>query len=405
MATELARLTPEHPARDTATLRVGICCDFPEERWISMDLVGEMLLAELGADRSLGIDATAIRPRLPRRLSRVFHRSRRSFNADRFLGRFRDYPRIVRAMRGQFDVFHVIDHSYAHLVNDLPPGRTVVTCHDLDAFRLALAPEASRGAPVLTAMARRSLAGLKAAARVICVSDTVRAEIVEMGLIPSSRVSLVPNGVHPALSPEPDPRADNELSTLIGEPSDEVTELLHVGSTIPRKRIDILLQVIATLRRGTRPVRLLRVGGDLEPDQRRLARELGVEDAVISLPFLAPPVLAAVYRRAAVVLQPSDAEGFGLPIVEAMACGTPVVATDLAVLREVGGDAAIYCRRGEIDAWATTIRRLVTVRDSEPELWDTRRRRGIARAKRFSWQAHAEAMAEIYRAVDAAASS
>ena len=71
-------------------------------------------------------------------------------------------------------------------------------------------------------------------------------------------------------------------------------------------------------------------------------------------PFLRPAdrTLAAVYRRAALVLQPSEAEGFGLPVAEALACGTPVLASDLAVLREVGGEAAVYRAVGDVPAWS-----------------------------------------------------
>src|SRR5204863_273063 len=81
--------------------------------------------------------------------------------------------------------------------------------------------------------------------------------------------------------------------------------------------------------------------------QQRLSRTLGLADHLVCLDDVDEPTLAALYRRAAIVLQPSEREGFGLPLIEAMACGTPVVASDLAALREVGGDAVRYCPVGE----------------------------------------------------------
>src|SRR5258707_15211653 len=98
------------------------------------------------------------------------------------------------------------------------------------------------------------------------------------------------------------------------------------------------------------------------------------------MPFLERKVLASVYRRAAVVLLPSDAEGFALPLVEAMACGRPVVASDLPVLREVGGDAAFYCSAPDANSWIQTACALLGGRDDRDRV-----RARTAWAARFSW--------------------
>ena len=101
------------------------------------------------------------------------------------------------------------------------------------------------------------------------------------------------------------------------------------------------------MRSRVRNVRLMRVGGPLTPAQRALRGELrGRPTPIIEMPFLERPLLAALYRRASVVVLPSHREGFGLPLVEAMACGTPVVASAIPALKEIGGDAATYCRPG-----------------------------------------------------------
>ena len=112
------------------------------------------------------------------------------------------------------------------------------------------------------------------------------------------------------------------------------------------------------------------------------------------MPFLDRKVLASVYRRAAVVLLPSDAEGFALPVVEAMACGRPVVASDLPVLREVGGDAAFYCPVADVTSWIQTAARCWNGRD-DPDRVGAR----TAWAARFSWDTYSASTVEVYRAV------
>ena len=142
-------------------------------------------------------------------------------------------------------------------------------------------------------------------------------------------------------------------------------------------------------------------GRPFTDDQESLARELGVRDFVRVLPHIDRRTLAAVYRRAALALLTSEAEGFGLPIVEALACGTPVVATDLPVCREVGADTVSYCALGDIDGWASTIDALLEKR-ARPAEWQERSARGRDRAGRFSWAACAAACVEAYEAVASA---
>ena len=386
-----------------APLRVGLVCDFTEEGWPSMDLVAERLDHHLRTEHASTVAVTRLCPKLVPR----FHRVRGAgphgvcWTADRLLNRYGDYPRWLRRERvgDRFDVFHVVDHSYAHLVQWFPAGRCVVTCHDLDAFRGVIDPLARRRSPLLRLMARQTLKGLAAAARVVCDSRVVRDEVLAHRLVPPDRVTVVANGVHPSRSADPEPVADAAANRLLGEPVSEGPELLHVGSTIPRKRIDRLLHVFAGLTPVVPRIRLVRVGGTLTSAQQALATELGVATRISTLPFLEHSVLSAVYRRAALVLLPSDAEGFGLPVVEALGSGTPVVATDLPVLREVGGDAVTYCPGDDVGRWVETVTALLRERDREPAQWTRRRELGLARAARFSWRTYTEDMVRVYQSL------
>ena len=388
----------------TAPLRVGLVCDLVEERWPSMDLVAERLDHHLRIDYASTVAVTRLCPRFVPRLSRVPGVASRGigWTADRLLNRYLDYPRWLRSERAadRFDLFHVVDHSYAHLVRWLPANRSVVTCHDLDAFRGVIDPLVSRRSPLLWPIARYTLDGLAAAARVVCDSHAVRDELLGHRLLPADRVLVIPIGVHPSRSADPDAAADAAATALLGAPSNETPELLHVGSTIPRKRIDRLLRVFAGLTQAAPGARLIRVGGPLTSAQQALATELGLETDITTLPFLEQPVLSAVYRRAALLLLTSDAEGFGLPVVEALGSGTPVVATDLPVLREVGGAAVSYCRADHLGHWVETVAGLLREREREPARWSRRGERGLHHAALFSWRTYADEMVRVYKSLN-----
>lgn len=174
--------------------------------------------------------------------------------------------------------------------------------------------------------------------------------------------------------------------------------LLSVGSTIPRKRIDILLRVFAAIREVLPAARLVRVGGPFTAAQLRLAQELGVEQFVSVLPFVSSQVLAALYRRAALLLQPSESEGFGMPLTEALACGCPVLASEIASLREVGGAACSYCPVGDIDAWKQAALRILR-QNADAEILELWRRKAQHQAARYSWDENARQTLEVYRKV------
>ena len=373
-----------------AVLRVGLVADMLEEGWPSMDLVADMLVTHLDPAR---VSPTLLRPALTRRLSRLAGSNGQPRTSDRIINRFWDYPRWLRGRLDRADVFHVIDHSYAHLATELPKGRVVVTCHDTDAFR-PLRNGAGRESRLPRYLVRRTLSGLQRADVVVCVSEATRRELVGWGLVPMERTEVVPNGVDDVFLAAPDPSADAAAAVLL--PPGEYLDLLHVGSTIPRKRIDLLLHVIALVRQSVPRARLLRVGGPLTPAQDRLASDLGIAEHIVSLPFVDRRTLAAVYRRAIVTLLPSEREGFGLPLIESLASGTPVVATTLDVFREVGGDAAAYAPLEDIAAWRDAVVELLREREQQPQAWQARQGISERRGRSFSWALCASRMEAIY---------
>jgi glycosyltransferase involved in cell wall biosynthesis len=383
-------LLSRQPEKLTSPLRVAVICDFPEEHWPSMDLVGEMLFTQLASNDSVmphcvcpAMNFAAAQPRA----------------AIRMLGRFVQYPRLLRKIVPEFDLFHIVDHSYAHLVHELPPGRAIVTCHDLDTFRCLLEPQREPRSFAFRTMTRRILSGFQRAAHVTCDTAATRDLVLKHDLLAAEKLTIVHNGVHPALSANPDASAGEQLTRRLGRPPGMYPELLHVGSTISRKRIDVLVRVFAAVSRCHPNVRLIRVGSPFTQEQEMLARSLGIREHIDCLDHLDSPLLADCYRRASLVLQPSEAEGFGLPVIEALACGTPVIASDIAPLREVGGDAAIYCPVGDIEAWAKSVLDLLS---ADARTKNILRTRALQQASQFSWTNYAQCMVEIYRQVLAA---
>jgi glycosyltransferase involved in cell wall biosynthesis len=376
-------------------LTVGVVADYAEEAWPSMDLAAELLQAAL-RDHASGYAPALLRPRMPRAFRRVL-RGRTGLNADRLVARHLAYPRWLRRHGRGLDLYHVADHSYAHLVHALPAARTVVTCHDLDAFRSILDPAAHPRPAWFRAMAARPLDGLGRAAHVVCDSDAVHAELLSYGVVPPERVSTVPLPAHPDFSAAPDAIADAEAARLLG-PADDHVDLLHVGSTVARKRIPLLLKAFAEMAPVVPRARLVRVGGALEPEQRRIAAAHGIADRIVELPFLDRRTLAAVYRRAALVVYPSEREGFGLPLVEAMACGAPILAADLTVFREVAADAARYVARDDAPGWAEAIGDEID-RLASPQTRAAARDTVLRRAERFTLAAYARGITDVYTRV------
>jgi glycosyltransferase involved in cell wall biosynthesis len=384
-------------------IRAAILCDPLEEGWTSMDLTGAMILDHFAARPGAEVSAARVRPRWRRRAERLTG-SRVAHNVDRMFNRFLDYPRELKRIikRSDFEVYHVVDHSYSQLAHVLPPGRTVVTCHDLDAFRCLLDPAAEPRPKWFRAAARHTLRGMQKAAAVACDSLATRDAILAHGLLPADRLHLVYLAVHPECAPEPAPEFDALADALLGGPrrADDPPELLHVGSNIPRKRIDVLLKTFAAVRAQIPGARLIKVGGVLSGEHAALARQLGVADAIATIPYFDPKIsreratLAAVYRRARLTLFPSDAEGFGMPVTEAMACGTPVLVSDIPVLREIGGDHAHYAPVGDVSAW--TARALALLASPPPP---DRRAAALDHSSRFRWTTHVDQLAGIYRAV------
>lgn len=368
--------------------RFAILPDFREENWPSMDLCDDMLQRFLPSQ--IGWSVTSLRPRYRPRLARlpIVGKDRRFVNYDRWWNRQRNYPKALRGIANRFDLFHVVDHSYAHLVHCLPISKTGVYCHDLDAFRCLTRPEIEPRPKWFRNMASHILEGLQKAPLVFYSTRAVYDDMIRFQLLDPAKLVHAPYGVDEVFC------ASDNASTLspLLAPFGDGPWLMHVGATIPRKRIDVLLNVLSATRKRVPNLKLCKVGADWSAEQLRQIQELNLENAIVHLGKVAIPTLVEAYQRASAVLITSEAEGFGLPVIEAMACGASVIASDIPVLRETGGSGAVFAPVGDIEAWVDCIERVLRCDNSTPS-----RQARLAWSSQYSWKNHTEIIAKAYQ--------
>ncbi|MEO8538512.1 MAG: glycosyltransferase family 1 protein [bacterium] len=250
------------------------------------------------------------------------------------------------AAAGKFDVVHLVDHGLAHHAGRFASGAaTVVTCHDVMPFTVPGYYQTRHEALLKRSFLRRSYEGLRMADVVIAVSHYSAGQLAErFGLTES--VVEVPNVVRPAFRPIPTREAEVALLAA-GTELPPNPRILSVGNDRAYKNLPALVEALA--RPALAHASLIRVGAKMTGEAARRAAETGVARRVRNLEAGADATLALVYAASSVLAQPSLAEGFGIPVIEAMACGLPVVASDGGALPEVVSDAGIIVRLAEAD--------------------------------------------------------
>ena len=227
--------------------------------------------------------------------------------------------------------------------------------------------------------------------RILTDSEFSKASICRLLRTPQEKVAVVP------LAPDDffdtAPSADDIAAARELTGAREL--VLSVGVLAPQKNLQTVIRAFAASGINARGARLLLVGSDragYADTLRAVAREGGVEDAVLMPGFVSREILRALYHEALCIVLASHGEGFGLPLVEAMACGAPVIAANRQSLPEVVGDAGVLFEPSDVDALAGALRRMHEEPAFRSELSD----RGRRRRTQFSWRSAAEATAAIY---------
>ena len=291
-------------------------------------------------------------------------------------------PAALRRVR--VDVFHGMDHVGVPFLGR--SGRYVATVHDVIALIL---PETFT--PRHRLVVRSALAMVRRRADLVIVpSSAVKRDVLERLGLPDDRVVVTPEGCEPRFRPTP----CADVLARYGLPSRYV---LAVGTLEPRKNVTTLLQAFARLRRrgGIDPaLRLVLVGarGWLDEPIYETVRSHGLDEIVHFAGFVDDDDLPAVYSGAALFVFASLYEGFGLPLLEAMACGAPVITSNVSAMPEVAGAAAVLVDPRDVDGLAAAMARVLR----DDGLRDRLRRAGVARAGQFSWEATARRTLDAY---------
>lgn len=296
-------------------------------------------------------------------------------------------PQALRARR--VDLLH----GLAYATPFASPCPAVVTVHDLTFFRF---PETLK--PLRRVYLRAATrSATRRAIRVIADSRQTRDDLIQLLHVPAGKVDVVYNGVDEAFGPA----SPEELGRFRQQRGLPPRFILFLGTLEPRKNVVSLLEAFAQWRRDAGRekeadgVKLVVAGAKGWYFERIFARaeELGLADELLFPGFLPGEELPWWYRAAECFVYPSIYEGFGLPVLEAMACGTPVITSSVSSLPEVAGEAAIIVNPRDVSALAEAIGRVMGDATVRAEM----RQAGLRQAARFSWNKAAAETAAVYR--------
>jgi glycosyltransferase involved in cell wall biosynthesis len=367
--------------------------NYPADQQQSMQRFAIMMLRGLTA---AGVPAELIQPQPF--LGRIRFAGRFIAKWLGYLDKFLFFPRrLKRKLSAGFDLVHICDHSNAIYRAQAGGRPVVVTCHDLLAVRGARGePTDCPASATGKYLQRWIVSGLRQADAVACVSPaTLRdAQRVVGQRDGRPQLLLIRNGLNYPYRKQAADRARTRLSQVArldaGRPF-----ALHVGSNLRMKNRAGVLRIFA-LTKNDWNGQMVFAGQKLTPELRSLGQELGVMERVVEVEEPDNELLEALYSSALVLLYPSRFEGFGWPIIEAQACGCPVICSDREPMSEVGGAAALTANVEDEAAMAGALLRMTD--PAERALWSEE---SLRNAERFRTDEMIERYVELYHTLGA----
>lgn len=289
----------------------------------------------------------------------------------------------VQACASRLDLVH----GTVNVVPVAVRAPSIVTIHDLSFLRYPDRFPRARVAYLRHAMASSA----RRATHLIAVSEHTRQDLVELLHVPAHRISVVYSGVADRFRPLP----EEEVVAFCTQVCNGRPYILHVGTLEPRKNIDLLIRAFARVRAELDLPHLLALVGArgwMYHDLFRLVRDHALEEHVRFFDYVDPASLPLWYNGADLFAYPSAYEGFGLPVLEAMACGVPVITSASSALKELASHACLTVEPSSEEALHVAIARLLT----DESLRRTMRVAGLERAATFSWERTARDTARVY---------
>jgi glycosyltransferase involved in cell wall biosynthesis len=368
-----------------ARLGITLFRDYREDERFSMEVYADGLAKALRAHFPDRCHLREYTPALPRGAKAGPWSMR--------LARYGRYPWQARRHSGRIN--HIVDPGYGHLLYVLDPRRTVVTVHDLIPLVRWLGgiPGCPRGRrPWFNLLSFRAL---PRARRLIAVSDHTRRDLLEVIKVPPDRVTTIYPGVDQDFRPY-GPEEKSLASAALGLTDAQAKRILVTGSQFYKNHGAAVLACARLRARYAKPLQLLKLGPPT-PEFKAAVASHGLEDITHYVVGVPGHQMAALYNCVDILLFPSLYEGFGWPPLEAMACGTPVVASDAASLPEVMGDAGLRCPPHDHEGLAQAMYALLTDADLRQAVIG----RGLTRASRFTWEKVAQQTLAVYEWVAA----
>lgn len=288
-------------------------------------------------------------------------------------------PWPVEAFTGKVDLYHATDFV-------LPPtrARSLLTVHDLSFVRV---PETASPAlkAYLDVVVPRSV---KRAEHILADSQATKDDLMSLYGTPENKITVLLSGVNPRFKPTQDASVRGKYNIP------ERPYIFSVGTVQPRKNYTRLIHALAALRGKGYDVGLVISGGKgwLDDPIYAAIRDAKMDDYVRFIGFANDADLPALYSGALITAVPSLYEGFGIPVLESMACGTAVVTSNLSSLPEVAGDATLLVEPTDLDAIIDALQRLI----DDEILRNTLRAKGLTRAREFTWERSAAELHAIY---------
>jgi glycosyltransferase involved in cell wall biosynthesis len=293
------------------------------------------------------------------------------------------YYMVMEAIRKEVDLIHIPAFSVPKF-SSIPK---VVTAHDMIVTKQpGLMPPGSRWY-----FGRWIPSTYRAADHIIAVSHTTKSDLVNLlGLDPDD-ITVIHHGIDPVYTRTTDPHEINRIRHMNHVPMEF---FLMVGSFEVRKNIHHAIDAFSRISNSSNQLRLLLVGGEsrYQREMRALVKKLELEEKVLFPGYIPDRELVTLYSVTTALLFPSAAEGFGLPLLEAMATGCPVIASDLPVFHEIAGDAAAIVPAGDPTSLAEQMLKML----EDPAYRAIYVRRGLARSLLYNWDHAAEETLRVY---------
>jgi glycosyltransferase involved in cell wall biosynthesis len=308
-----------------------------------------------------------------------------SWKTTNHIDRYR-YQQIVKKMIKADNIKHITYQELGYLLKSIDMENSIVNCHDLIPWVF----DKDR-----STMWRNNMAGLKKADRIITVSEFSKHEIINYLDYPPERIHVIPGAVeHSIYYPNHDKKILKHLDI-----SESQNIILYVGSETPRMNVSTIIKALHQLKKQFPNVKLVKIGDPQSYGAREqllmLIKNLHLENDVIFLGYVPEEELPLWYNAADILVYPCLYAGFGLPPIEAMACGTPVITSNTTSLPEVVGEAGLMINPNDDSMMAIKMHDILTNHDLKNDLI----RKGLKRSKCFDWNQSAKKTLEIYESI------